>query len=100
RVVPRELVEPPVVLLLPASVAGALANVATSIAGRVPVNLNFTAGRESMAAAIDRTGIRTILTSRAFLSKAGLDEMAGMVFLEDLLAETSGAAKAAMAIAT
>ena len=31
-------------LLLPASVGGALANIATSIAGRIPVNLNFTAG--------------------------------------------------------
>ena len=36
-------------LLLPASVGGALANIATSLAGKVPVNLNFTAGREAMA---------------------------------------------------
>src|SRR5262245_60383863 len=86
-------------LLLPASVAGALANIATSMAGRVPVNLNFTVGRDAMAAAIDRTGIRTILTSRTFLAKASLDEMPGMVFLEDLLADTSAAAKAAMAVA-
>jgi acyl-[acyl-carrier-protein]-phospholipid O-acyltransferase/long-chain-fatty-acid--[acyl-carrier-protein] ligase len=96
----RTVGEPLIGLLLPASVAGALANIATSMAGRVPVNLNFTAGREAMAAAVDRTGIRTILTSRTFLAKAGLDEMKGMVFLEDLLAGTSGAAKAAMAIAT
>src|SRR5262245_43390062 len=96
----RTVGEPLVGLLLPASVAGALANIATSSAGRVPVNLNFTAGREAMAAAVERTGIRTILTSRTFLSKAGLDEMPGMVFLEDLLANTSGIAKVAMAIAT
>ena len=44
-------------LLLPASVGGALANIAASIAGRTPVNLNFTAGRDAMAAAIDRCGI-------------------------------------------
>jgi acyl-[acyl-carrier-protein]-phospholipid O-acyltransferase/long-chain-fatty-acid--[acyl-carrier-protein] ligase len=96
----RTVGEPLVGVLLPASVAGALANIATSIAGRVPVNLNFTAGREAMAAAIERTGIRTILTSRMFLSKAGLEEMPGMVFLEDLLAQTSAGAKVAMAIAT
>jgi len=95
----RTVGEPLVGLLLPASVAGALANIATSMAGRVPVNLNFTAGGEAMAAAIDRTGIRTILTSRTFLARAGLDEMPGMVFLEDLLADTSAAAKAAMAVA-
>src|ERR1700741_4590903 len=38
-------------LLLPASVGGALANIALSLAGKVPVNLNFTSGREAMAAA-------------------------------------------------
>ena len=31
-------------VLLPASVGGALANIAVSLAGKVPVNLNFTAG--------------------------------------------------------
>src|SRR4051812_30400093 len=72
-------------LLLPASVGGALANIAVLFAGKVPVNLNFTAGADAMAAAIDRCGIVTILTSRAFLSKAGVAPMPGMVFLEDLL---------------
>ncbi len=83
-------------LLLPASVGGALANVATSLAGKVPVNLNFTAGREAMASAIDQCQIKTILTSRLFLSKAGLDPMDGMVFLEDVLKQLSGAAKIRM----
>jgi acyl-[acyl-carrier-protein]-phospholipid O-acyltransferase/long-chain-fatty-acid--[acyl-carrier-protein] ligase len=72
-------------LLLPASVGGALANLGLSMAGKVAVNLNFTAGRESTAAAIERCGIRTILTSRKFLSKAGLEEIDGMVFLEDVM---------------
>jgi acyl-[acyl-carrier-protein]-phospholipid O-acyltransferase/long-chain-fatty-acid--[acyl-carrier-protein] ligase len=44
-------------LLLPASVGGALANIATSLAGKVPVNLNFTAGRDAMTAAIERCQI-------------------------------------------
>jgi acyl-[acyl-carrier-protein]-phospholipid O-acyltransferase/long-chain-fatty-acid--[acyl-carrier-protein] ligase len=83
-------------LLLPASVGGALANVATSLAGKVPVNLNFTAGREAMASAIDQCQIKTCLTSRLFLSKAGLEPMDGMVFLEDVLKQLSGAAKIRM----
>jgi acyl-[acyl-carrier-protein]-phospholipid O-acyltransferase/long-chain-fatty-acid--[acyl-carrier-protein] ligase len=74
-------------LLLPASVGGALANLAVSIAGKVPVNLNFTAGPESMGIAIDRCGIETILSSRRFLSKARLEPLAGMVFLEDVMRE-------------
>ncbi len=80
-------------LLLPASVGGALANIATLMAGRVPVNLNFTIGAEAMRAAIAQADITTILTSRRFLLKAGLDELPGMVFLEDLREEFSGGAK-------
>ena len=92
RVAPRER---HLGLLLPASVGGALANIAASMSGKVPVNLNFTAGRDAMAAAIERCGITTILTSRVFLSKAGVEPAAGMVFLEDLLAQTSATAKVA-----
>jgi acyl-[acyl-carrier-protein]-phospholipid O-acyltransferase/long-chain-fatty-acid--[acyl-carrier-protein] ligase len=83
-------------LLLPASVGGALANIGTSIAGRVPVNLNFTAGHDAMAAAIERCGIRTIVTSKTFLARAGIETMAGMIFLEDLLASTTSVQKALM----
>ena len=72
-------------LLLPASVGGALANVATSLAGKVPVNLNFTAGHDAMGAAIERCGIKTILTARNFVAKAGIEAMGGMVFVEDFL---------------
>jgi acyl-[acyl-carrier-protein]-phospholipid O-acyltransferase/long-chain-fatty-acid--[acyl-carrier-protein] ligase len=41
-------------LLLPASAGGALANVGTAIAGKVAVNLNFTAGPQNMAYAVER----------------------------------------------
>jgi acyl-[acyl-carrier-protein]-phospholipid O-acyltransferase/long-chain-fatty-acid--[acyl-carrier-protein] ligase len=82
-------------LLLPASVGGALANIAATFAGKVPVNLNFTAGRDAMAAAVERCQISTILTSHMFLEKSGLARMPGMFFLEDLLQSTSGASKAA-----
>jgi acyl-[acyl-carrier-protein]-phospholipid O-acyltransferase / long-chain-fatty-acid--[acyl-carrier-protein] ligase len=71
-------------ILLPASVGGALANIAVFLAGKVPVNLNFTSGPEAMAAAVRQCGITTILTSRVFLSKAKVSEMPGMVFLEEV----------------
>jgi len=71
-------------LLLPASVGGALANIATLFAGRVPVNLNFTAGAEAMADARTQCDIRTVITSRRFLDKAGIEATPDMVFLEDL----------------
>ena len=71
-------------ILLPASVGGAVANVAVALAGKIPVNLNFTAGREAMGSAIQQCGIATILTSRIFLSKAKIDHVPGMVFLEEV----------------
>jgi acyl-[acyl-carrier-protein]-phospholipid O-acyltransferase/long-chain-fatty-acid--[acyl-carrier-protein] ligase len=74
-------------LLLPSSVGGALANTGVMIAGKVPVNLNFTAGRESMASAVEQCGIRTILTSKVFLAKTKLEAMDGMVYLEDILGQ-------------
>jgi len=71
-------------VLLPASVGGALANIAVLMAGRVPVNLNFTIGADAMQGAIAQARINTIITSKRFLSKAGIEEVPGMVFLEDL----------------
>src|SRR5580704_11656542 len=84
-------------LLLPSSVGGALANTGVMIAGKIPVNLNFTAGPESMASAVEQCGIRTILTSKVFLAKAKLETMLenmdGMVYVEDILGRMSGFAK-------
>ncbi|HUR21333.1 MAG TPA: AMP-binding protein, partial [Vicinamibacterales bacterium] len=71
-------------LLLPASVGGAVANIATLFAGRVPVNLNFTAGADAMADARSQCGIKTVITSRRFLDKAGIEATPEMIFLEDL----------------
>lgn len=80
-------------LLLPASVGGALANLGVTLTGKVPVNLNFTAGKEAMEAAVAQCKIRTVLTSKVFLAKAKLDAPQGAVYVEDLLKEFSGAAK-------
>ena len=76
-------------VLLPSSAGGALANIGTTMTGVVPVNLNFTAGREAMISAIEQCGITTVLTSKIFLSKAKLEALDGSVFLEDILAGTT-----------
>jgi len=76
-------------VLLPPTVAGALVNLAATLAGRVPVNLNFTAGAEAMAAAIEQCGIRTVVTSRAFLAKTNIEAREGMAFVEDILGRTT-----------
>jgi len=90
RLIQKRCREDPLVgLLLPASVAGALTNIAVLLAGKVPVNLNFTTGKEAMASAIQQCGIRTIVSSKTFLARAKLDEMEGMIFLEDLTKQIS-----------
>jgi len=86
-------------LLFPASVGGALANVAVAMANRVSVNLNFTAGPAAMASAVRQCGIRTILTSRRFLEGARLQPMEGMVFVEDLAKDIVWAERLAAAAA-
>ena len=73
-------------LLLPATVGGALANLGVSLAGKVPVNLNFTGGKEAMAYAAAQCGIRTVITSKVFLAKAKLEAPEGAVYLEDIMA--------------
>lgn len=58
--------------------------------GRVPCMLNYTAGSEAMQNACQTARVRTVLTSRVFLAKAGLVEQAEamrdvrLVYLEDL----------------
>jgi acyl-[acyl-carrier-protein]-phospholipid O-acyltransferase/long-chain-fatty-acid--[acyl-carrier-protein] ligase len=89
-----DLPEPRLVgLLLPASVAGALANIALLMAGKVAVNLNFTIGPEALDHSIRQCGMQAIITSRQFLAKAKLAERPGMIFIEDLLKSLSPAGR-------
>jgi acyl-[acyl-carrier-protein]-phospholipid O-acyltransferase/long-chain-fatty-acid--[acyl-carrier-protein] ligase len=85
-------------VMLPSSVAGALANIAVLLAGKVPVNLNFMAGREALAYAIDQCEIRTILTSRVFLSKLKIPQTPDMLCFEDVTREMTGIEKALAAL--
>ncbi|HZI94331.1 MAG TPA: AMP-binding protein, partial [Patescibacteria group bacterium] len=87
-------------ILLPPSVAGALINVAVMMAGKVPVNLNYTTSAESLEAAIAQCGIRTIFTSRKFLEALEMPEREGMVMAESLNEEIGPAARALALAAT
>ncbi|MGE5306077.1 MAG: acyl-[ACP]--phospholipid O-acyltransferase [Alphaproteobacteria bacterium] len=77
-------------VLLPASVGGVLVNAAIQLAGKVPVNLNFTAGAEAMISAMRQCDIKTVLTSRLFLSKAELEPLPGMAFVDEIRSSFSG----------
>lgn len=63
-------------VLMPASSAGAIANMAVLLAGRTVVNLNYTSSREALRAGMETAGIRNVITARRFLKKLegkGLD---------------------------
>jgi acyl-[acyl-carrier-protein]-phospholipid O-acyltransferase/long-chain-fatty-acid--[acyl-carrier-protein] ligase len=72
-------------VMLPASTAAGLVNLGVVLAGRIPANLNFTAGREALDSAIEQCALRTIVTSKKFLAKAKIDPRPQMTFAEDLL---------------
>ena len=56
-------------IVLPPGKGGALANVAVVLAGKVPVNLNFTSSREAIASAQAQAGLQTIISARAMAQK-------------------------------
>lgn len=80
-------------VLMPATVGGALANLGVALTGKTVVNLNFTAGKESMESALAQCKIRMVITSRTFLERAKLAEPPGAIFIEDLLKQFGGGAK-------
>jgi len=73
-------------ILLPPSVGGALVNFAALLLGKVPVNLNYTASKEIVASCAAQCGIRTVVTSQAFLDKVKLDVPGERVLLEQIAA--------------
>jgi acyl-[acyl-carrier-protein]-phospholipid O-acyltransferase/long-chain-fatty-acid--[acyl-carrier-protein] ligase len=77
-------------LLVPPTVGGALANIAVQMLGKVPVNLNYTAPSETIAACAARCGITHIITSRKFLERLPLDVPGTPVYLEDVRGTVAG----------
>ena len=71
-------------VLLPPSVPGALLNFGISLAGRVPVNLNYTSSKQAMEVAVERSGLKTIFTTEKLLSRLGIEKQPGMVMVEDV----------------
>ncbi len=75
-------------IMLPPSIGASLSNIAVSMLGKVAVNLNYSSSAESRNAAIERCGIRTVISARRFTEKLPeLHELEGLAFLEDILAK-------------
>lgn len=72
-------------VLLPSGLGGALTNIALTLLGKVPVNLNYTAGKEAFESSKEQCQLETIVTSPKLLEKLGLADDPRHVFLEDIL---------------
>jgi acyl-[acyl-carrier-protein]-phospholipid O-acyltransferase/long-chain-fatty-acid--[acyl-carrier-protein] ligase len=92
-------------VLLPTGIGAVIATFALSAYGRVPAMLNFTAGQQSLRAALSAAKIRRILTAHRFIElgrfqslEADLKEDAELVYLDDLREKLSFFDKATAAI--
>ena len=86
--------------LLPPSIGGALVAIATSLAGKTSVPLNYTVGPAALESAIRQASLRTIVTSRAFVERLKITLPAGVtpLWIEDLLANVSFAERTGAAL--
>ena len=71
-------------VFLPTSVSSAVTNIAVAILHKKIVNLNYSSGREALGCAVERTGMKLCVTSRAFLEKLQTTPPCAGVFIEDL----------------
>jgi acyl-[acyl-carrier-protein]-phospholipid O-acyltransferase / long-chain-fatty-acid--[acyl-carrier-protein] ligase len=73
-------------ILLPPSVPGALVNFAATLAGKVPVNLNYTTSDESLASCAAQCKLETVITTQQLLDKIPLKVPGKMILLEEVAA--------------
>ncbi|MEB8431843.1 acyl-[ACP]--phospholipid O-acyltransferase [Cocleimonas sp. KMM 6892] len=71
-------------ILVPASVGGAITNMAVMAAGKTAVNLNFTSSPEAIQGSIKSADIKTVYTSKKFILKL---EQRG-IKIKEILPET------------
>ena len=71
-------------VLLPPSAAGALVNVALTILGRIPVNLNYTSAKGVLDASINKCGIEHVITSGKVIERLGLEQNSSLLLVESL----------------
>lgn len=78
----RRLPSPSVGVMLPAAAACDMAILAVSLAGKLPVLLNWTTGSTNLAHACELMGLTHVLSSQAFLEKAAIELPDGLELLD------------------
>jgi acyl-[acyl-carrier-protein]-phospholipid O-acyltransferase / long-chain-fatty-acid--[acyl-carrier-protein] ligase len=73
-------------VLLPPSAPGALFNFAAMLAGKVPVNLNYTSSDEALASCAAQCNLRSVVTTKALLDRIPLKVPGKTILLEEMAA--------------
>jgi acyl-[acyl-carrier-protein]-phospholipid O-acyltransferase/long-chain-fatty-acid--[acyl-carrier-protein] ligase len=71
-------------ILLPPSVPGALVNYAAALAGKVPVNLNYTSSDESLASCAAQCKLETVITTKMLLDRIPMKVPGKTILLEEV----------------
>ncbi|MCF7667919.1 MAG: AMP-binding protein [Akkermansiaceae bacterium] len=69
RLIRKETDAPRVAIVLPPGKAGLIANLAVIFAGKIPFNINFTAGPDAVRSAIRQSGIDRMITADPFVRR-------------------------------
>ncbi|HWF40335.1 MAG TPA: acyl-[ACP]--phospholipid O-acyltransferase [Candidatus Acidoferrales bacterium] len=86
-------------ILLPPSIPGALVNYAAVLAGKIPVNLNYTLSDEALASCIAQCSIQTVISTKLLLDRIPLQIPGKTVLLEQAAADSRfGEKMAALAL--
>jgi len=73
-------------ILLPPSVPGALVNFAATLAGKIPVNLNYTSTDEGLASCAAQCKLETVITTKLLLDRIPLKVPGKAILLEEAAA--------------
>ena len=87
-------------IFLPPSIPGALVNLAAMLMGKVPVNLNYTVSKETLASCAQQCELKSIISARAFLERVHVELPMEPVLLEDFAKAPKLSELVAAALAT
>jgi acyl-[acyl-carrier-protein]-phospholipid O-acyltransferase/long-chain-fatty-acid--[acyl-carrier-protein] ligase len=71
-------------LMVPPTVPAAVANLAVTLWGKIPVNLNYTTSQELVDSSIDQCGITHVITSAKVLDRFKITPKGQLILLEEI----------------
>lgn len=71
-------------LLIPPTVAGVTANIALGFLGKIPININYSAGQEHVDSVVRQCEIRHVITLRKAMDRLKIQPICDVIYLEDV----------------